>query len=109
RGVGGRGERRRLFVPDVLPGDVVGAADGVGEPVEAVPRQTVDGAHPAAGQRGDDLSRDGGHPAPSPAVSTRKRSRSDGLRAEDTLLEEVRHVAVRLDTAAVGSLAAWSK
>jgi hypothetical protein len=36
RCVGGRGERRRLLVPDVLPGDVTRAPDGIGETVEAV-------------------------------------------------------------------------
>ena len=47
RGIGGRRERGRLLVTDVLPSDFTGAPDRVGEAVEAVAGQAVDTAHTA--------------------------------------------------------------
>ena len=47
RRIGGRRERGRLLVTDVLPSDFTGTPDRVGESVEAVAREAVDAAHAA--------------------------------------------------------------
>ncbi len=60
-GVGGGSERRGLLVTHVLPIDFAGAANGVGEAVEAVSRQAVDAPHPADLQCGNDMIGDGCH------------------------------------------------
>ncbi len=61
RGVGGRREAGGLLVTHMLPRHFGRAPDGVGEPVEAVPRQPVDAANAADCQCGDDVIGNGRH------------------------------------------------
>jgi hypothetical protein len=60
-GVGGGGERRGFLVTHVFPTDLRGAADRVGETVEAVARYAVHAAHPTGFQCRDHVLRNGWH------------------------------------------------
>ena len=66
-GVGARGEGRDLLMPHMQPFNAAGAAQRIGEAVQAVADDAIDALDPGCGENLDHLVGDGaGHTRPPP-------------------------------------------